>query len=135
MLCLFLGAGTDSLAAVAWPSHILGRGYVAFNWNTCPACVLLVLRLVGGALAARPLLSVLHTLGSPIIILIPIEKTLDIAQKMRLASCQRRETFTSTPAASCSRAHPLKFRYGAAESCETASLNLSAPEAVEATSR
>ena len=54
------------------------------------------------------------------------EKSLDTAHKMRLASWQRRNTFTSTPAASCSRAHPVKFRSRAAESCETASLNLSA---------
>ena len=52
---------------------------------------------------------------------------------MRLASWQRRNTFTSTPAASCSRTHPLKFRSRAAESCETASLNLSAPSTVDAT--
>ena len=54
---------------------------------------------------------------------------------MRLVSCQRLKVYTSTPAASCSRAHPLKFRSGGAESCETASLNLSASYAVEATSR
>ena len=52
---------------------------------------------------------------------------------MRFASCQRRKVYTPTPAASCSRAHPLKFRSGAAESCETASLNLSASNAVGAT--
>ena len=46
---------------------------------------------------------------------------------MRLVRCQRPKVYTSTPAASCSRAHPLKFRSGAAECCETASLNLSSP--------
>ena len=52
---------------------------------------------------------------------------MDTAPKMRLVSCQRLKVYTSTPAASCSRAHPLKFRSGAAECCETASLNLSSP--------